>query len=366
MKQKLVNPLTELDQKYLELGVCPNVKLGYAFCHDCELIYKIQLTCNKKNCVVCQKKRAYKLFNKYKKCVENWKELQKNKNLKIQFLTITNKNVLNIDRDYIDNRDRCLKLFLRGLQRANKKTGKKALCVDYGFINKECNFHKIGDPRYKRVEGGFMQQVGTYDESNAGYHYHYHILFIGERIELQNKNDSKFVNLQQRWKDLTKDSHIVNLRKVNFNDGEHSLRYMLKYVTKTQETSEEMLYFNEITKKKRFFQTFGKAYKKNADDLKIPFLCSNCGGNLSVAVICEQTEQGETTRKYRTFPDYVPEQFCQYKEGEMDYKKIKKYIEIETIKTKTPTGREKIEYKYTVNSSSRSFDKIKTLVKSRK
>ena len=63
------------------------------------------------------------------------------------------------------------------------------------------------------------------------------------------------------WQDITKTSKIVNL-KADFSSSQHGLRYLLKYVCKTQEVTPQMQEYYDITKGKRYFQTFGTGYKR--------------------------------------------------------------------------------------------------------
>jgi len=205
--------------------ICEESKERYAICSDCQAVYQITTTCHKRTCQACQSKRAKSLFVKYVPIVQYWIP---DEDMKIQFLTVTIKNQTDISKAWIESMDHKLELFLRRLR-------SKGQIFEYGFINKEC----------------------THSEKN-GYHYHYHILFYGSTINLK---DDKF-NLSKIWKDITKDSYIVKLYS-DFKDGTHSLRYLLKYVCKTQETTPGMQKYYDATKGMKYFRTFGVNYKHN-------------------------------------------------------------------------------------------------------
>src|SRR3989338_10196691 len=152
-----------------ETMLCSEQSQRYVICSECDSTYQITITCDKRTCPACQRKRALKLFRKYLPIMENWVA---DESITTQFLTLTIKNKAAIDRKWIDAQDKHLNKLIRRIKRKYE--------IMYGFINKECVYHAIGDPRYSK---GF--KIGYYDESNYGYHYHFHILFFGERIDLK-------------------------------------------------------------------------------------------------------------------------------------------------------------------------------------
>lgn len=238
---------------------CPRGTTKYLVCPECDNMYQLQLGCNARTCPACMQRRRSKLFNKYYPLIkETWVQPlnMAEKAPRIQFLTLTFINVMQISPGYLKARNAQLEAFRRRLERAG-------VHLNQGFICKEMTV-----------------------TPDKGYHYHFHILFYADYIDLT-KPES---NLQQIWSDIVGYSAHVKLYS-KFQDAEHALYYILKYSLKSRTPSEPMVprmaftsegqpiqepqlaIYLEMSKKAMNFRAFGKSFKPEP---KLPLVCPSC------------------------------------------------------------------------------------------
>lgn len=102
-----------------------------------------------------------------------------------------------------------------------------------------------------------------------GWHVHLHVLveggYVSQRI------------LAEDWKDITKDSCIVDIREV---DAIYGLKYVLKYLKKAPTVSGHEQEYNEVLKGTRLVQAWGSWYgevRVKEQDEEPKLICAVCG-----------------------------------------------------------------------------------------
>jgi len=200
------------------------------YCGDHGHIKIIKLKCSDRTCQECRDKTYLRLLKGWFKLAENMSHPK--------LMTLTIKNTLDLKREYIRTlRDQ----FIRLLHRKYYKD---------------------------RIIGGLyvLELVNT----GNGWHIHIHALIDTKAgydgILLQEK-------LSRDWLAITGDSMVVDIRKVLSPRG--GLKYILKYLTKAPQINGENELYNEVLKKTRLIQTFGRLYGSKAEKLKM--LCPECG-----------------------------------------------------------------------------------------
>ena len=176
--------------------------------------------CDLPFCPECATKRYHRFLGRYRKVMKNWKNPK--------MLTLTKKNTLTLTNADFKKFGANWAMFKRYIKRYNAcKLGgivnynKEKITFDQGVRVFEVTYHKIGEERYDKRSG---KCIGIYNESNAGFHLHMHILYEGSFAK-QNV-------LSRIWQKVTKDSMVVDIRAVKVKSLKSVVRYIGSYMAK--------------------------------------------------------------------------------------------------------------------------------------
>lgn len=299
---------------------CPEGTTKYMICPNCDTMYQIQLGCNQKTCPICLQRRKTKLFNKYFPLIrDSWiqpADMTDRKAPRIQFLTLTFRNVMQLTPQYLKACNAQLEAFRRRLARI-------PINIQQGFICKEMTVSE-----------------------DMGYHYHFHVLFYGEFIDL-----TKFdTDLQRIWSNIVGYSAHIKLYS-KFIDAEHSLYYILKYNLKSRVSQSQMVprimfdieghpiqvphlsIYLEMSKKAMNFRAFGKSFKPAK---KLPMICPQC--------MCPFQKDPVSYKRRNPLYSYIPIEKKLSESYLIDWNIIhRNIIKYDEINRQKPLGLEEIE-----------------------
>jgi len=217
------------------------------YCKDCKFVFYQIRCCGNMFCNICNLKISIKLGMLFKYFQE------KNKFLKPVFITLTYKNIDSITKDIFKQyRKQFTKNFLR--QREVKKI----------------------------LVGGVYSFDYTINKENQDYNIHLHLLGFCKKYFPQSL-------LSDKWLLATKNSFIVDIRKIN--NIEMGIFEVVKYVQSNKillsvEGEKRDNLINEL-KKIRRFSKFGSCYKQKLE--KKDMICKNCkSDNLIKKVLIQQ------------------------------------------------------------------------------
>lgn len=217
------------------------------FCKDCQTVYYQIRCCGNMFCNICNLKISLKLgllFRYFQ---------QKNSYLKSNFITLTYKNINEIsNQKFKELRKQFTKNFLR------QKEVKKILI------------------------GGVYSFDYTINKFDKSFNIHLHLLGFCKRYFPQKL-------LSESWLKATKNSFIVDIRKIN--NIELGIFEVVKYIQSNKLLlSEDSEYRNKLIlelKKIRRFSKFGVCYKQKLE--KNEMVCKNCkSNNLIMKVLIQQ------------------------------------------------------------------------------
>lgn len=212
------------------------------------------LSCGHRLCPVCMRRRSARLSAKVMNFIEGAfflvpvkgeKGKRKRQYIKMKnpvFITLTEKNVLTIDKKYFS-----------GLRRRVTKLRHRDI--------------------FDKCEGGFYGIETTYNSDTKTWHVHVHMIVDTEYIPQ--------AELSEAWEDITGGSYIVDIRKIN--NAEKAGKEVAKYIVKPGEFLQDPELVNEFlnaVKGARLVSTFGKYHNiqfEDEDDCGLPD-CS-CGLN---------------------------------------------------------------------------------------
>lgn len=120
----------------------------------------------------------------------------------------------------------------------------------------------------KRLKGGFYTIEAV--NKGRGWNIHIHVLYEGLFIPQS--------RLKRDWFKLTRDSLVVDIRKVWSPVG--SLKYILKYLSKPPKVKGFEDEYNDAFRGTRFVSSFGTWYKQAVEVEKKEFICPNCGSRV--------------------------------------------------------------------------------------
>jgi hypothetical protein len=203
----------------------PDHPIKTLYCARCEHPLRVKLSCKDRTCPSCRKKWYGYHYGALRQHISSWK--------KVYFLTLTLKNIPDsqISRWHI--------------QRLREA------------------FSKLRYRLRPSIKDGYYVIQTT--NSGTGWHLHVHVLFNGNYIAAS--------RISQAWRDITKDSYIVDIKLVEKWDI--ALRYLLSdFRGKPRIRPEDHWTYNGLFRRSRLVQGFG-AYSKIK--LRVPYRCPICG-----------------------------------------------------------------------------------------
>lgn len=197
-------------------------------CTGCGHRHRVMQKCGSRTCPKCRRREFYRLFNGYKE------QVRRKPPHTLKFLTLTVKNRETLEGGVED------------VRAAFKELRRRQL--------------------YKRAWHGGIYAIEAVNKGR-GWHVHLHAIVEGRYIQQQ--------RIAADWLDITGDSQIVDIRECR--NGEDTLRYLLKYITKRPECAGYEDEYNQTLKGKRLVHAFGLWYGNLK--LELPQLaCPDCGG----------------------------------------------------------------------------------------
>lgn len=209
-------------------------------CASCGCRHPVAVTCGRRTCPDCARRRYHKLKKKYE-------PLQKHLRApKLLTLTLKRYPIGHEKDDVADLVDRIVKAF--------KLLRRRTLC--------------------DHVRGGFyaIEIKPPEPERDLGWYVHLHALWDGPRIPQERLSDA--------WEELTGDSPVADIRECRKPDS--AVSYVLGYTTAGPKIEDDWADQDEDTRKafedaiksRRLLQTFGHLHGKQTAETA--FACPNC------------------------------------------------------------------------------------------
>jgi transcription elongation factor Elf1 len=215
-------------------------KVRTLFCTNCGYRHPVPVTCGRRTCPDCARRRYYEIKEKYEPLQEHLREPK--------FVTLT------LKRYPIDHPKNDLEELVDRAVEGLKKLRRRKLT------------------RY--VRGGFyaIEVKPPEPERDLGWYVHIHALWDGPRIPQE--------ALSEAWEEITGDSFRVDIRECR--KPESAVSYVLGYTTAGPKIEKDWAgvdketrdTFEEAVKGRRLLQTFGHLHGKQAMDTE--FSCPNC------------------------------------------------------------------------------------------
>ena len=195
------------------------------YCSHCGYPLRVKMSCGDRTCPTCRRKWYGYHYGALKRHISTWP--------KVYFLTLTLKNIPD---------SAISKWQVQRLREA---------------------FSKLRYRLRPSIKDGYY--VIQMTNSGSGWHLHLHVLFRGQYVPA--------ARISEVWKDVTKDSYIVNIKLVE--KWEYALRYLLSDFRGTPRIREEDHdVYNDLFRGSRLVQGFGEYSRIK---LRLPFHCPKCG-----------------------------------------------------------------------------------------
>jgi len=235
------------DSKFTKQAVrLKNCSQSYnVFMCDCGFI-KVLKRCNYRICPVCGKIRSFKFFKKFIGFIKEKRIARSIYDKGMRFLTLTLKNLPDLEKAIDKLNDSLTKLKRRGYWK-------------------------------KRVNGA-LGVIEVKKGQDFLWNVHAHFILDSSYLDMKShKKTGEDSELVKEWRICTGDSGILDIRRVKGYEG--ALGYVLKYLTKgiIDLSAEEKAVFFKCTFKRRLLFTLGEFYNL-PKQLKEKFRCSKCGG----------------------------------------------------------------------------------------